>query len=220
MLKFKSPRSSICFSFTFLWAMELEGSVDCSVRVVLCQKSPSVGHIDRIINRGAQKRHSNKYKEERKGGRGNWLNAGLWSSLHIKLLRRQPPLHVQPTPFSVRENTVCQFPWRQTHCFMAALKSILSNDTCSLTFCQIRGLFGRVYLSQQQRPLHSYSQCSGTNGKEKSPVNYVCAISFLWMCIVPHVMPDWTHLNCRHWVTLKPWTLFFPLYVQCTRAHV
>lgn len=85
-----------------------------------------------------------------------------------------------------RENTVCQFPWRRTRRFMAALKSILSNDSCSLTFCQIRGLFGRVYLSQQHRPLHGYSQCSGTKGKEgekKSPVNYVCAILFLWMCI-------------------------------------
>ena len=113
--------------------------------------------------------------------------------------------------FSPGENSVCQFPWWQTHCFMAALKSILSNDTCSLTFCQIRGLFGRVYISQQQGPLHSYSQCSGTNGEEKSPVNYVCAISFLWMCFVAHVMPDWIHLNCRwgHAEQRGTWSLMF-----------
>lgn len=209
MLKFKSPRGSICFSFTFLWAIESEGSVDCSVRVVLCQKSPSVGRIHRMINRAALKRHR---KEERKAGRRDWLNAGLWSSLYTEPLRLQLPLHVQPTQPFLRENTVCQFPWRHTHCVMAALKSILSNDTCSLTFCQIRGLFGRVYLSQQQRPLHSYSQCSGTNGIEESLVNYVWAISFLWMCIVLRVMPGWTHLNRLLWLTLKKrdMNIFFP----------
>lgn len=45
-----TQEGSVCFSFTFLPAMELEASVDCSVRVVLCQKSPSVRQIEGIIN--------------------------------------------------------------------------------------------------------------------------------------------------------------------------
>lgn len=123
MLKFKSPRSSICFLFTFFWAIELEGSVDCSVRVVLCQKSPTVRLIDRIINRGELKRHSNEYKEDREkeGGRERVL-IKCWIVEFIVHKTAPSPtalVHSANPPhtfffsffFLIRENAVCQFPW-------------------------------------------------------------------------------------------------------------
>lgn len=159
------------------------------------KKSPSVGRIDGIINREAPQRRSHKHKEkkDRKGRKEELIKCWIVefivhraASSSIALARPADPSFFFFFFKNHRENTVCQFPWRRTRRFMAALKSILSNDSCSLTFCQIRGLFGRVYLSQQHRPLHGYSQCSGTKGKEgekKSPVNYVCAIFVFWMCI-------------------------------------
>lgn len=154
------------------------------------KKSPSVGWIDGIINRGAPQRRSHKHKgkKDRKGRKEELIKCWIVEFIvhraapsSVALARPADPSFFFFFFKNHRENTVCQFPWRRTRRFMAALKSILSNDSCSLTFCQIRGLFGRVYLSQQHRPLHGYSQCSGTKGKEgkkKSPVNYVCAISF------------------------------------------
>lgn len=57
-LKFSSPRSSICFSFTFLWAVDLGREVLIAVSELCCvkkkikKKSPSAGQIDGIINTG------------------------------------------------------------------------------------------------------------------------------------------------------------------------
>lgn len=56
MLKFRSPRSSICFSFTFLWAVDLGREVLIAVSELCCvkkiNKSASAGQIDGIINTG------------------------------------------------------------------------------------------------------------------------------------------------------------------------
>lgn len=172
------------------------------------KKSPSVGRIDGIINREAPQRRSHKHKgkKDRKGRKEELIKCWIVEFIvhraapsSIALARPADPSFFFFFFKNHRENTVCQFPWRRTRRFMAALKSILSNDSCSLTFCQIRGLFGRVYLSQQHRPLHGYSQCSGTKGKEgeKEKSGKLCLCHFvplnvyLWF----FATPEWTRLD-------------------------
>lgn len=99
-----------------------------------------------MINRG---RHIQVHKREINGRSSNWLNAGL-CGLHCtekRSLVSDPSSSRWPPLFS-GENTVCQFPWRQTHCFMAALKSILSDDTYSLTFLSnTRSLWAFLFIT-------------------------------------------------------------------------
>lgn len=101
----------------------------------------------------------------------------------------------------------------------------LSKAFCQMTLapwpvCQTRGLFGLVYLSQQRRPLHSCSQCSGPSGKEKKS-RKLCLCNFisfservLWS---GHVKPDWTHHNrgCK-----RTWTLLFGTVYTCMRVKI
>ena len=137
------------------------------------------------------------------------LNCGVYCTRSCYVFSR-PCTSSRPPPLYLfiffgggnqRENAVCQFPWRRARRFMEALKSVLSNDSCSLTFCQIRGLFGRVYLSQQHRPLHGYSQCSGTKGKEekrkKKKSGKLCLCHFIPLNVYlwSFATPEWTRLD-------------------------
>lgn len=199
LLKFRSPRSSICFSFPFLWAVELGREVLIAVSELCCvkkKKSPSAGQIDGIINTGDWKDDQINTREERRGGKGDRLDAELWSSLYAEPLRLQPPVSLETTPplfFFCSEKTVfASFQWWHKHCIMAALKSFLSNDTCSLAFLSNKRSFWLCFLfffHHNNKDLYTVVQ-NVQSLMSSSLVNYVCAISFPWICTAAHVMPD------------------------------
>lgn len=117
-----------------------------------------------------------------------WTDFIKWCTHTRGLNPLQRPSHIQLTTSVVWQNAICQFPWQQA--------TALSKTLCQMTlapwpFCQIRGLFVRVYLSQQRRPLHSYSQCSCLSGKERRPLNYTPAISFLSLCFAVRPCDTW-----------------------------
>lgn len=119
-----------------------EGSVDCGVRAVLCQKKKkkiAIRWADRWNNKhGGLERRLNKYKGRETGRKRGQIRCWIVEFI----VRRTAPSPTTREPrddpplfFFCSEKTVfASFQWWHKHCIVAALKSFLSNDTCSLAF--------------------------------------------------------------------------------------
>lgn len=102
---------------------------------------------------------------ERDRGRRVWLNGGIaWSSSSDRGVSSQPT----EGPLLVSFHGDKRSASRQLS------KAICQMALAPWPFCQTQGLFGRVYLSQQRRPLHGYSLCSGRSGE----VRELCLCNF------------------------------------------
>lgn len=184
LLKFRSPRSSICFSFTFLWAVELGREVLIVVSELCCVKKIAIRWADRRNNKhGGLERRSNKYKGREKGGKGDRLDAELWSSLYAEPLRLQPPVSLETTPpsffFVLRK--LC-LPASSGDTNTASWQ--LSKAFCQMTlapwlFCRIRDRFSYVFFSFFITTTKTFTQLFKMFSlMTSSLVNYVCASSF------------------------------------------
>lgn len=158
------------------------------------KKSPSVGRIDGIINRGAPQRRSHKHKgkKDRKGRKEELIKCWIVefivhraASSSIALARpADPSFYFLKKPerkhclsVSMATNTPLHGSSQKHSVKWQLLLDLLSNK---------RSLWACLFITTTQtftRLFTMFRDQRQGGGKKKSPVNYVCAILFLWMCI-------------------------------------
>lgn len=152
------------------------------------KKSPSVGRIDGIINRGAPQRRSHKHKEkkDRKGRKEELIKCWIVefivhraASSSIALARPADPSFFFLKPerkhclsVSMATNTPLHGSSQKHSVKWQLLLDLLSNK---------RSLWACLFITTTQtftRLFTMFRDQRQGGGKKKSPVNYVCAISF------------------------------------------
>lgn len=153
------------------------------------KKSPSVGWIDGIINRGAPQRRSHKHKEkkDRKGRKEELIKCWIVefivhraASSSIALARpADPSFYFLKKPerkhclsVSMATNTPLHGSSQKHSVKWQLLLDLLSNK---------RSLWACLFITTTQtftRLFTMFRDQRQGGGKKKSPVNYVCAISF------------------------------------------
>lgn len=142
----------------------------------------------------------------------------MWSSLYGEV-----PSHVQPTASFLRENTVCQFPWWQTHCFCD------SSQKRSVKWHLLLDLFVKHKVSLGVFIYHNNGDlCTAIHNIQgpvaRRKVQKIMFVQFhfmLWMCIVVQPCEAWLNPS-QPWLEKKKrmWTLFSPPFLWESKSDL